>query len=199
MLKEFVNNEMSADEVDTMMEDFFKQKEEKEFRKKWNKILDDKEPKYKIVRFFRKHMYATVSAASILLLIGIGGLYYNTRYLNQNVNYTDVIKGNSTMKTKLSNLTNKQVVSISNNASNETKSVWEMYKSNHFEKVISEVDKNIKSNKNFSNEMIWMAGLSSIKIEDYTKARDYLSRIGKDAPYFKDSRELLKILNDILE
>ncbi len=47
MLKEFVNNEMSSNEVDSMMEDFFKQKEEKDFRKKWNKILDDKKPENK--------------------------------------------------------------------------------------------------------------------------------------------------------
>ena len=200
MLKEFSNNKMSSNDVDSMMEDFFEQKEEKEFRKKWNKILDEEKQEYKIIKFFRNHMYATVSAASIILMIGFGGIYYTSNYINSEINYSEVTKGNSAMKIKLNSLMNKQSVIIGINATNETKSVWELYKNNQFEKVISSVDSITKFNTNIvSNEILWMAGLSAIKTEDYSKAKSHLTKIDNESTYFQSSKDLLKIIDDILE
>lgn len=199
MLKKFTNNEMSSNEVDSMMEDFFKEKDENEFRKRWNKILDDGKPEYKIIKFFRNNLYTAVSAASIILLIGFGGLYFISKNINTNVQYTDVIKGNTAMKTKLNKLVSNISVVIGDESIVETKAVFELYKTNQDKRVIDTVTDKIKSNSKLSEDMFWMAGLSAIKMENYTEAKNFLGKINSTSLKYNKSKELLVIIEDILK
>ena len=192
MLKKFANGEMSQNEVDNMMEDFFEKKGASEFKEKWNKKLDSGQTKS--IPFFRKHVFATVSAASIVLLIGISSIFF---YKNNGL--TGFIKGKNAKTTELNEFVSKHNFNLNSDASRETKMVLEMYNTGQFSKVMDNADMLLSKDNAKLNEMFFLAGMAAVKEKNFPKAKKYLINIDENSPYFDDSQKMLDLIEDILD
>ncbi len=201
MLKKFINNELSEREVDTMMTAYFKKKQEIEFKDKWREILrEDLKPEQKgVVAMFRKRIYATVSAASILILVGVLSMYfYSSNIPQHNSDYTIETKGLDDNIIKLNDLINNRLISEDSRLSERGNSIIHLYNQNKYKSVLIKIDALFGKDEGVvSDDILFTAGVSAIKLMKYDKAVVYLSKIDKGSNYYIDAKEIIPLVKKI--
>jgi len=199
MIDKFINNQMTEEEIDNMMYDFFEAKKKREFKERWSKILDQelkKEKKGKTVPLFRK----IASIAAVLLLVGITGvLWFNSQKVSPGEStFTYVSKGEDKNMLMLEKAIDESI--FSNVESPYFNKLYSLYKQKRYKSVIDEVDRILlNSNKKIGDDYLMLAGYASIKLKSLNKAKVYFSAIDETSPHNAKARRLLRIINTIIK
>jgi hypothetical protein len=195
MIDKFIKNELSEREEDLLMKQFFEEKEKEEFRNKWKNIIRDENQnnKPKTISIFRSHFYKIAAAASIVLFFGIYNIKFNDKY-SEKINYSATSKGDKNII--INKIISKYDFNAYSKSSNISKVLVEKYNLNNYDVVVGIVGETLNKDSIPTNENIWLAAVSAIKMNEIEKAKQFLIKLKNDSKYSKDSQKLLKLLNN---
>ncbi len=189
MLDKYLNKELNEDEEFFLMSEYFKEKERRDFKQKWNRILEegDKKAEVKEISFFRKHTSKFAVAASIVVLLGVFGIVkYN---LGIGINFTNTSKG------KIIKL-NKEIKSYSESfeTGRKEKELFLKFNAQKYEEVVNLIDRSLKSRGIVSEDSLLIASFAAVKLEKYEKARKYANKIRPDSKYYEMAQKVITSL-----
>lgn len=194
MIEKFINNQLSEKEVDSLMENFFEQKEEIKFKKRWKTIIDENENQPKVFSIYRSRFYKIAAVASIAVFIGVYTNFPNNSIIKSNdkISYSTSIKGNG--DAVINKIIDKYDVTNIKNEYSLSLVLIEKYEVKKYNEVIKIMESSNEQDSSKNNEDIWIAAISAIKINNINKAKFFLNRLKKDKKFGEDSRLLIKLL-----
>ena len=189
MIDKFINNKLSQKEEDFLMKSFFEEIEKEDFRNRWKKIIhkETQSNKPKMISILKSNFYKIAAAASIVLFFGI----YNIKFNNSSpdkINYSINAKGDKNII--INKIINKYDFNAAHNSSNISRVLIEKYNDNSYEEVVGIVGETLNKDSLPTDESIWIAAVSAIKMNEIGKAKLFLNKLLNDDKYGKDSEKL---------
>jgi len=201
MIDKFVNDEMSENDVKSMMHEFFDKKDEVEFKRKWHGIVDEQldTDSTNVISFFKRNFSSTALVASMILVL-IGSTFLITdSVLFQSFRYTVLAKGNKENIKKLNSNIKDYHAFVENKSTIDKEEILQLYNSGRYKKVMNEVEDMIDNNGVIDNKRLIMAGFSSIKRYHFKKAKYFMTRIDSTSPFYDKSQEMLEKIIKIID
>ena len=201
MIDKFVNDELSEEDTDDYLSNFFDQDDKKRFKKKWFKIIDEELEKYnsKQSKYFNKHIFAISSTAAILFIIVATNIFIIKNDYQYKIKYSIFKKGESKNIRKLDGIADQSFNKFQNTLLKFDGYDYDLYLKKDYLKVYRKNDKILEERNDLNDETNFISALSAIKKNRYKKARSYLENINQNSPYYKDVLIMLDLIDKILK
>ncbi len=201
MIDKFVNDELSEEDTDDYLSNFFDQDDEKRFKKKWFKIIDEELEKYnsKQSKYFNKHIFAISSTAAILFIIVAANIFIIKNDYQYKLKYSIFNKGDSKNIHKLDSLADMTFKKYTDALIRFDDYDYNLFFNKNYKKIYRKNDKLLEDNNNLNDETNFISALSSIKKNRYKKAKIYLKKINPKSPYYNDKMKMMELIDKILK
>lgn len=221
MLDKFVNGKLSEKDETKLLESFYKKEEELAFKEKWNdKFSNDKglnkidefntdsdgklihiSPREKggLIRKLNSNFVYKISAAVIIVLIGVSSVFIQQGDFVQGYKYEYLIKGKRQEYKKCDKIADLIETKLEN-IPNISTPMWLLYKKGKYSKVINQGQKSLLQNPRDESTLL-IAVIAAIRSNRYDDSFELLQKypIYKESQFHKEYKSLYDLNRIIVE